>query len=281
MAWFDVDGFLASLPPRGVAAAHLPLYREAAHAILDGAPDGRLTATMIDDALARAAMAGGSERRLANLRRVGEAMLEYVGAGARTIGGPGVVASVAAIAPAAAAAIVSAHPPVALELAVDLPRRAAPPPPRESVARGEAPVRLAGPMFDPPPRPGCVCRKREEAYLDDYWQDVGTTFLGITGLAGGVAWRFAPPYTWLTVTTAILTLGALLTGLTVGWRCEACRRWLAWRGLDGDERGEVRRRGLVFIGIAVALGVVCALAFREARAWWHHDEVTVPTLRDD
>ena len=27
MAWFDLDGFLASLPPRGVAEAHLP-HRE-------------------------------------------------------------------------------------------------------------------------------------------------------------------------------------------------------------------------------------------------------------
>ena len=52
MAWFDLDGFLASLPPRGVDVAHVPLYREAAEALLASAGEGRFGAAMLDDALA-------------------------------------------------------------------------------------------------------------------------------------------------------------------------------------------------------------------------------------
>ncbi len=46
MAWFDLDGFLASLPPRGVDEAHVPLYREAAEALLASAGEGRFGAAM-------------------------------------------------------------------------------------------------------------------------------------------------------------------------------------------------------------------------------------------
>lgn len=88
MAWFDVDGFLATVTTRGVPDAQLPLYREAATALLDGAPTGRFSQRMLDDALARIRDDGASERRVTNLRTVGVAMVEFAGAGAATIGGP-------------------------------------------------------------------------------------------------------------------------------------------------------------------------------------------------
>lgn len=265
MAWFDLDGFLASLPPRGVAEAHLPLYREAAEVLLAGAGDGRYGAAMLEDALARETMVGASARRLANLRRVGEAMIEYVGQGAKTIAGPGPAPAL----PAVAEPVVAAAPPVELDLAIDRPRRA--PATREppSGARRGGPASTRPPVFDAPPRPGCICRKREDVYIDDYWQDIGSLYLGVMCVAGGVAWRFAPAFTGLLVSSGMLAGGALITGLTVGWRCESCRRWIAGRGLDADERAEARRRGLVFLGIAAVLAVVCALCLREVRARWH------------
>ena len=135
-------------------------------------------------------------------------------------------------------------------------------------------------MFDAPPRPGCICRKREDVYIDDYWQDIGTIYLGVMCVAGGVAWRFAPAFTGLLVASGMLAAGALITGLTVGWRCESCRRWIAGRGLDADERAEARRRGLVFLGIAAVLAVVCALSLRAARAAWRADDVPRIELGD-
>lgn len=280
MAWFDLDGFLASLPPRGVAEAHLPLYREAAAALLAGAGDGRFGTAMLDDALARETMAGASARRLANLRRVGEAMIEYVGQGARTIAGPGPAPTIPSVVPAAVIAPHAAPPPVELDLAIELPRRA--PVTREppnGLRRGAA-ASAPPPVFDAPPRPGCICRKREDVYIDDYWQDIGTIYLGVMCVAGGVAWRFAPAFTGLLVASGMLAAGALITGLTVGWRCESCRRWIAGRGLDADERAEARRRGLVFLGIAAVLAVVCALSLRAARAAWRADDVPRIELGD-
>ena len=141
-----------------------------------------------------------------------------------------------------------------------MPRRAAPPPSER--ARAALPA-LA------PPLPGCICRQRHDVYLDDYWQGVGTVYLTTIGLVGGAVWRLAPRYTWLVATTAMLALGALITALTVGWRCEDCRRWIAGRGLDPDQRAQARTRGGMFLVIAVVLALACAVsvqAFRTARA---------------
>lgn len=279
MAWFDLDGFLASLPPRGVDVAHVPLYREAAEALLASAGEGRFGAAMLDDALARETMAGASARRLANLRRVGDAMIEYVGQGAKTIVGTGPAAASSPASPltgaAGAAAVIaapSALPPVELDLAIEVPRRTAAST-REPINRGAARASAPPPVFTAPPRPGCICRARHDVYLDDYWQDIGTMYLGFMTITGGVAWRFAPAFTWLIVTSGLLAAGALITGLTVGWRCDDCRRWIAGRDLDADERSQVRRRALIFLGIAAALAVVCALSVRAARAAWRTEPV--------
>ncbi|MBL8622162.1 MAG: hypothetical protein JNK64_12690 [Myxococcales bacterium] len=276
MAWFDLDGFLASLPPRGVAEAHVPLYREAAETLLAGAGAGRYGAAMLEDALARETMAGASERRLANLRRVGEAMIAYVGQGAQTIAGPAV-----AVAPVvtAAASPPAAAPPIELDLAIDVPRRA-PATGAPAMRGGYRGGGTAPPVFDAPPRPGCICRKREDVYLDDYWQEIGTMYVGFASVVGGVIWLFAPPFTWLTVSSGLLAGGALITGLTAGWRCESCRRWIARRGLDADERADARLRGLAFLGIAAVLAIVCGFAFGEARELWHRSDPVKIDLGD-
>ena len=100
-------------------------------------------------------------------------------------------------------------------------------------------------------------------------------------VAGGVAWRFAPAFTGLLVSSGMLAAGALITGLTVGWRCESCRRWIAGRGLDAEFGGQLKIAGtMVFLGIAAVLAVVCALSLRAARAAWRADDVPRIELGD-
>lgn len=305
MPRFDVDGFLASLAPRGVPEAQLPVYRDGIDALLVGVSGG-FEQRQLDEALARAALTGASERRLANLRTIGEQMLAFQrGGNAATMLGTG-----ASRAPAR-----TTEPPHALEVALPPPRaidvplpppRATEPPRAAAVAPASpdggglelarpvarvAPLEVAVParkpvtpggaeaILGPSPLPGCACRTRQDVYLDDYWQNLGKIVTGVMGLVGLTILIVFPSMLAVVVALGVTTTGALITALTVGWRCESCRRWIARRGLDADQRRDVRTRSLVFFGITAVLGVMLLFAVGKLREQLAREEIENRAMR--
>jgi len=132
--------------------------------------------------------------------------------------------------------------------------RAEPPPPPEihvaprpqrATAVGTRPAPL-------PPRRGCECRERKDVYLDDDLGLWGKAAGGITGVVGLVMLRMIGVLGTATVIFGLAGCGSLAAAMSMGYRCDTCRRSV--RDLDDDERADLRRgRGLRLIVALVFL----------------------------
>lgn len=273
MAWFDVDGFMATLTRRGVPDAQEALYRDAVTTLLADAPAGRFSASMLDHAIAREESDGANARRVANLRLVGTTMLEYVSELAATQLGPmaPVPRPPARLAQGSEPDMVPLSQPIEFELdvtarAVELPT--------VRVTRSQKIVKLV--ETPEPARPGCLCGQREDLVLDDPVRRAGPSFALMIGAITAAAALIAPPFAWLAVATGLLALGALAAATTVAWRCQQCRERIGAAGLDATQRTTARRRTIGFVAAAVVLAVVGAMAASSVRTEPTNSAIVIP-----
>jgi hypothetical protein len=73
----DLYAFTQWLRGRGLPESHLPVYRRGAESLLRGAAEGPLRAERIGETIHALTLAGASARTIANLQRIGEALLQF------------------------------------------------------------------------------------------------------------------------------------------------------------------------------------------------------------
>ncbi len=261
MAWFDVDGFMATLATRGVPDAQESLYRDAVTTLLADAPAGRFSPTMLERALERETNDGATERRLANLRLVGTTMIAYVSELAATQLAP------SAPVPRPPSRLAQGSEPdmkplpLPIEFELDFDRAVQLP-----TVRVTRPQAIVQPIEAPlPARPGCPCGQREDLELDDPVRRAGPPFAAMIAAITIAAALIAPPFAWLAVAAGLGAIGALAAAAAVAWRCQQCHARVGAPDLDVAQRATKRRRTIGLAAAAVALavaGVAAASAVR-------------------
>ena len=73
----DVEVFVSWLGERGVPAEHWPLYRQEAGALAIAAGGGAILPKHVDQLLREREMGGATARQLANLKKVGDAIVQF------------------------------------------------------------------------------------------------------------------------------------------------------------------------------------------------------------
>ena len=273
MAWFDVDGFMATLTTRGVPDAQEALYRDAVTTLLADAPAGRFSATMLERAIEREATEGANARRVANLRLVGTTMLEYVSELAATQLGP------MAPVPRPPSRLAQGSEPemtpllLPIEFELDFTARAVELP-TVRVTRSQKIAKLV--ETPEPARPGCLFGQREAIVLDDPVRRAGPPFALMIGAITAAAALIAPPFAWLAVAAGLLALGALAAATTVAWRCQQCRERVGASGIEATQRSAARRRTIGFVAAAVVLATVGAVAAAAVRTAPTNSAIVIP-----
>ena len=143
-----------------------------------------------------------------------------------------------------------------------------------------SPTRPRRNSLDQPPLPGCVCRKRQETFADDYFSMWGKVYLFVAGTLGLALTLFWSRLASLAVGMTVIALGAVATALTAGWRCTDCRRWIERRGLAEDQRANQRQRMVIFLGVGAAAAIVAAISIHELREQHAREQRELKVLED-
>jgi len=242
----DLDRFVEWLATQEVPESFHALYRQGASKIIDCTSGGPVQPKHVDQAIKREEAIGAPVRALANLQRIGDAMVRYQKEAQR------------AAAPADSrgqlqvdCARCGKRQPVSrsgscLFCGASLPEAASPP----SMARGQDGERRCR-----------ACGGRVVFY--DGRQAGGATggIGGVLAVATGWTVGVLPA---LMVLFTIGSLGSLAAALSMRFRCDSCWKGLPASTLEPEERRAMLKVRAIVIAAAVGLGV---LAVAVAAAW--------------
>ena len=219
----DVDAFVEWLRSIGTPEAHVAAHRHYAEE-LDRHPSLSAALRYHEDA-------GAPAGRLANLKATAAKRVEYEQSLIASVPRPrSLAAEPVPYRPAPAEP--AAHPPSEVPaLAVERPRsRTLEPNPRWSQ-----------------PRPGCICKKRYDLYLDNDFGGLAKMLGGGIGIGTFLLIRMIGVVGALAVALGLAGLGGIATFLTICFRCEGCRKPIR-NDLDDDERTTLRK-GRAMVGL--------------------------------